>query len=443
MAAWRPRQCGRIVNHEMVVNPAAHGVIDALSAFLHHERSAVLRTWRQAVDADPTIATAATLARVQFVDHIPAVLDALTDHLVARDDGAQRRALRDERERAAEHGLQRWIHGYGYRETMREWGHLQLAVTDSLEAFAAARPPGDAAALTLARRRLAEFFVECSVESAAQHVSLQEAAAAARLSDLEQVLQEVRTLEQSRAELWREAAHDLRGNVGVVRTAAAVVGRSGAAGVSQQALSIVQRGAESLTTLLDDLIGLARLEAGREQRRLHAFDVAALVRDMGAALQPLATERRLFLKVEGPASLGVVGDRTKTERIAQNLLLNALKYTDRGGVHVRYESVSVGDVPSWRLTVHDTGPGLTGGAAAPLAEFVRSATDEEHPGGAPAPVAPAPVQPPRQNAGEGVGFTIVKRLCELLDATLELDSAPARGTTVTVTFPQRYDDARP
>lgn len=423
------------------MNSGAHPVLTALAEHLRTERRELLRSWQGAVGADPTISTAATLARVQFIDHIPAVLEALTQHLVARDVAEHRRAVDRERERAADHGLQRWMHGYGYRETMREWGHLQLCVTDAVERFATTRLPADGEALAVARRRLAEFFVECSVESAAQHVTLQEAAAAARLNDLEQVLREVRALENARAELWREAAHDLRGNVGVVRSAAAVVGQASTTDVSRQALSLVQRGAESLTKLLDDLIGLARLEAGREQRRLETFDVAALVRSMCAAMQPVALDHRLFLRVEGPPALAVVGDAVKTQRIAQNLLLNAVKYTDSGGVRVTYEDLAVGDVPSWRLTVRDTGPGITGGATAPLAEFVRAATDEEH-HAEPAPTDSGSTRTARQQAGEGVGFAIVKRLCELLDATLELESSPGQGTTVSVTFPRQYEQVR-
>lgn len=419
------------------MDSTVHGVLTALADYLRAERRELLRSWREAVDSDRTISTAATLARVQFIDHIPAVLDALTQHLVARDVGERRRALDQEREHAADHGLQRWMHGYGYRETMREWGHLQLCVTDAVEGFAATAALADTGALTVARRRVAEFFVECSVESAAQHVTLQEAAAEAQLNDLEHVLREVRALEQSRADLWREAAHDLRGNVGVVRSAAAAAGRSSPDEMPRAALSLVQRGAESLTKLLDDLIGLARLEAGREQRQLGAFDVASLVRSMCAGLQPVAVERRLFLKIEGPPVLGVVGDAVKAERIAQNLLLNALKYTDRGGVRVTYEALAVGDVPSWRLTVRDTGPGIANGVAAPLAEFVRNATDEEH-DAAPATAAPDTAHARQRDSGEGVGFAIVKRLCELLDATLELESAPGHGTTATVTFPRQY-----
>lgn len=183
-----------------------------LADHLHARREALLNDWREAVRADSEITTALTLARTQFIDHIPRILDAFERRL--RGAGEQ---TDEERKVAAEHGVDRWLHGYHYRETMREWGHLQTALANEVEAFSLAHADLDPMQLSTARRFLTELFVECMVESAAGHVRLQETEAASRLRDLEQLLANVQTLEQQRAELWHEAAHDLRGNVGAVQ----------------------------------------------------------------------------------------------------------------------------------------------------------------------------------------------------------------------------------
>jgi signal transduction histidine kinase len=167
----------------------------------------------------------------------------------------------------------------------------------------------------------------------------------------------------------------------------------------------------------------------------------------------MAKERSLSLECEGPDSLPVESDLVKLQRIVQNLLLNALKATQRGGVVVRWSVQSTGDSRRWRLSVEDTGPGFTLQSEGPLRHALKSATDEarraEAAGSAHDTHAPEAQRsaPPAAGSGpgsavlpsgEGIGLSIVKRLCELLSATLELETAPGRGTTIRIDFPLRY-----
>jgi len=111
-------------------------------------------------------------------------------------------------------------------------------------------------------------------------------------------------------------------------------------------------------------------------------------------------------------------------------------------------------VQQWLLCVQDTGPGFQAeSVASPLERALRQATAEAHESetraagdGAPASgIAPAPTLRSQSDAdtagdtaGEGIGLSIVKRLCELLDASLELETAPGAGTTFRVIFPRAY-----
>lgn len=418
----------------------------ALADHLHDRREELLHAWHTSVETDPDITTVSTLARTQFIDHIPRILDAFEQQLRAHD--TEEAAAAKVREGAAEHGIHRWLHGYHYRETMREWGHLQLCLSTEVETFALSRPDLDPRAMSLGRRLLTRLFFECMVESAAGHVHLAETEAASRLRDLEQVLADVRTLEKERAELWREAAHDLRGNVSAVHMAATALARGSVSTLRPSAAKAVERTARSLTVLLDDLVALARLEAGREHRQIIPFDVSAVVREACRTYESLAAERGLFLELSAPTLLPVDGDPVKVGRILQNLLLNALKYTERGGVRVMVRAHRVGSVPSWELCVEDTGVGMDDRASPAIAKLLRDATREantvsEESGATDSKVRALPSASPNTHReisarGEGVGLTIVKRLCELLDATIEVDTAHGRGTTFRITFPRQY-----
>ena len=204
--------------------------------------------------------------------------------------------------------------------------------------------------------------------------------------------------------------------------------------------------------MLNDLLGLARLEAGQEQREVAPFDAALLLQEICENMRPAANERGLFLDAEGPATLEVQGDRVKTYRLVQNLLINALKYTERGGVRVTWERAGSPEVERWVLCVEDTGPGLRESGAPPIAYALKEATEEAQSVNAAAEPSEASasegIHAPTLRSqsshhllanapGEGIGLSIVKRLCELLDASLELETQPGKGTTFRVIFPSR------
>jgi len=416
----------------------------ALAGHLADRRDAILQAWSAAVEADPALATASSLSRAQFHDHIPAVLDAFEARLraAAHPDDAK---AEDE---AAAHGRQRWQQGYHLREVAREWGHLHLVVLDEVERYAVSRPDAEPAAMATARRALAVLCADGVSESSAAYYDLRKAEAAGNARDLEQALAEVQEAERRAGEVWREVAHDLRGNLGVVRNATFVLGQEGLPESARaNSTALLQRSVASLHALLEDVLHLARLQAGQDPRRLAEFDAAAELADLAECLRPLAQERGLTLTADGPAPFPVEGDPVKIRRVAQNLLLNALKYTPSGGVTLAWGDSRSNDPKRWMITVADTGPGMPTGSAAPLKRALEHATEtaqEVDPAAAPAApppasAAPTPPRPGHPERGEGVGLSIVKRLCEVLDAAIELESEPGVGTTFRIVLPRAYD----
>ena len=423
--------------------------LNAVATHLRARREAILEAWRASADADPQLTTANALPRSQFNDHIPDVLDLLERKLKAWPQEPQR--LDEERKRdAAAHGLQRWHQGYRLREVTREWGHLHLALLDEIERFASARQHSSMEAMAIARRALGELCVSSVSESVSEYFQLEQLEAEGHVRDLARALNEERKLQRDRSELWRQAAHDLRGHVGAVVNATTGLSSSAAAPpVREKFLVLLQRSTSSLHMMLDDVMNLARLQAGQEHLEIKQFDAARLLRELCEEMHTQAEERDLYLEADGPAALIVEGDAVKVRRIAQNLLINALKYTRAGGVTVEWGSSKENDSDRWMFSVRDTGPGFHAGPGAPLLSALKAATLASHdidrkagvdPESADATTSPldADERAVSQQRGEGVGLSIVKRLGDLLNATIELESSAEVGTIFRVILPRRY-----
>lgn len=433
-------------------NPAREQ-LSTLAAELLERREAILEAWRAYGEIAPGRNVASSLSRAQFNDHIPAVLDGLALTLQAWPEESAPLAEKIG-EHVSEHGLQRWQQGYALSELIREWGFLQMCLAAELERYATEHPDLDSAVMPTARRLWAQLCADGVTRSATQYGELQQTESAGHVNDLSRALAALHSIEQARAEAWRVAAHDLRGSVTVVKGAATLnaSGSSLPEPIRVEVADMLTKGVSSLSDMLNDLLSLARLEAGHEQRDVATFDAAVLLRDFCTASQAAATDRGLFLKMDGPSTLLVEGDKPKVLRILQNLMLNAVKYTEEGGISVTWGLDTARDTDRWTFSVQDTGPGIDELRTAPMTQELHNATNAAEDSAAASPdrrrelppaatlaSAPAATPEPTQH-GEGVGLSIVKRLCELLDAGLELATKPGQGSTFRVILPRRYAD---
>lgn len=420
--------------------------LHALALHLDLRNSAILEAWRGKVRGDPALASGNALPRFELDDHIPALLSAYADRLRevsgaphARHAAGAHMLTRDESKEAAAHGSHRWQQGYDLHEVTRELGRLNELMTVELDAYAQSRPLSHSAA-ALARKMWAESHTQYAEESTTQYFLLQRTEAAGHVRDLEQALQAVHELERQRAELWRQIAHDLRGNIGVVANAASGLQHENVPADSRaKLLHMLERNVGTLKHFLDDVTELARLHAGQEHLRAARLDAAPLLAELCEGLQAYARERKLYLRTRGPATLPVEADAGKLRRIAQNLIINALKYTSTGGVTVSWEGGGSADPARWAFCVEDTGPGMHRGPITQVLEDVTAGEAAPAQRTGPPPTAATGTQhsgPP--NAGEGIGLSIVKRLAELLNATIEIESEPGMGTQFRVRLPQRY-----
>ena len=433
----------------------------ALAAYTAQRRGAILQAWRKAVEADPTLTSGASLPRAQLYDHIPALLLDFELRLAAggtADAANMKDAKKVQQGDAAAHGLHRWQQGFDLEEVTRELSQLNECVVVELDGYTHTHPQADPAVMAAARRIWAQQYGAAIGASTSQYFRLQQLEANSHVRDLEQAIEALRELEQQRAQLWQQAAHDLRGNLGVVANATAGLASANASELARaKFLRLLDRNVSALRHLLNDVTGLARLQGGQEHRMAERMDAASVLRDVCEGLQAYAQERGLFVRCNGPEALWVEGDPVKTRRITQNLVINAIKYTRQGGVTVSWGDSERGDAERWFVQVQDTGPGFHAGPGSQLAGALEVATDQAkqmstdatqgeitHADGELAETSQNERHDPRavhQNEGEGLGLSIVKRLCELLDATLEVESAINVGTTFRILLPRRYAES--
>lgn len=422
----------------------------ALSDHFAARRESILLAWRKADRADPDQTTGRSLTLGQFLDHIPEMLDAFENRLRSRPGGAEAKAADvDKKDEGVKHGLHRWQQGYRLQELINECGHLQLCLYHELGRIAAEHPELKSDTLTEAQRQIMALVNDTISESAGQYERMQQAEAAGHVGDLRGALASVNAIEQHRSTLLHQAVHDLKNDVLGVSLAATLLDRPAMAETARaESTSYLKQAVQGLNTMLEELMQLARLQAGQETRKIAPFDAAVLLTELGAAHQPQALENRLFLSAEGPTQMPVEGDVEKTRRLAKNLLGNALKYTPSGSVSVTWGE----EKESWWLMVKDTGPGMLSASGTPLVTGLQEATasakesddkatasegEASHVLQAPWD-ANSPATPSLHQPGEGIGLSIVKRLCELLDASIEIASSAETGTTFRVVFPLRY-----
>ena len=418
----------------------------ALAEYLSQRREAILLSWQRAIKRDPQLSDGDALPRAELYDHIPALLGAFERGLRQFAATQGDAGLTAGQESGAAHGLQRWQQGYDLREVARELGKLNECVVLELDQYTKANPNASLDAMIHARQIWATLCSTGIEESVSQYFSLQQREAVGHVRDLEQAMEQIREIEQQRGDLWQQAAHDLRGNLGVVANVTVGLTRHGHSDSSRENfVRILMRNVTSLHQLLDDVTSLARLQAGREKRHIEPLDVTTILEPLCEGLRPLAEQRGLYIRCEGPTGFATDGDAVKIRRIAQNLILNAVKYTRHGGVTVTWGDSTSDDPKRWVVCISDTGPGFHTASGAPIAGALEATpasepmtSQQREAGGGNPPVGSADTRTLRGEPGEGIGLSIVKRLCDMLDATIEMQSVPEVGTTFRILFPRGY-----
>jgi GAF domain-containing protein/CheY-like chemotaxis protein len=185
-------------------------------------------------------------------------------------------------------------------------------------------------------------------------------------------------------------------------------------------LQRINAAGKHLLELINAVLDLSKIEAGKMELYLETFEVAPLVRDVAAVLEPLAQKNANRLEVACGPDVGTMrADLTKLRQALFNLLSNACKFTERGVVslEVTREPRADGDVLTF--AVRDTGIGMTPEQMGRLFEEF----------------AQVDASTTRRFGGTGLGLALSRRLCRMMGGDITVGSEPGRGSTFTIRLP--------
>lgn len=184
----------------------------------------------------------------------------------------------------------------------------------------------------------------------------------------------------------------------------------------QDALITMIRSNQNLLTMVNTLLEVYRYEAGRKTLVFSPVNFLELTDEVIKELSPIALDKGLDLKFEPDSDdVMIKGDRLELYRILTNLIGNAIKFTDEGSVIVRLSKTMHQSVPSVKLEVQDTGPGISGEEQADLFE---SFIPGKH-----------------KRAGSGLGLHLTRRIAQAHNGSIQVNSTVGKGSTFKVYLP--------
>jgi len=181
-------------------------------------------------------------------------------------------------------------------------------------------------------------------------------------------------------------------------------------------LATIRESGWSLLTLLNDILDLTRVESGKLGLEQSPFDLPNLIDRLASLHGPNARSKGVELTIHLTQGLGTqrLGDETRVMQVLHNLIGNAIKFTEQGTVSL---SVVASDPQELRFTISDTGIGMS----QEQVDRIFNEFEQAEAGTA------------RRYGGSGLGMTIVRKLLELMDGEIRIESTPGKGTVVEIT----------
>ncbi len=211
--------------------------------------------------------------------------------------------------------------------------------------------------------------------------------------------------------------HELRNPLSPIFVALELMEQSESRETSSKCIKVIERQMRHLTRIVDDLLDVSRVTSGRIVLQQRPLELTQLVRRCLQSLEQAMTSRRLHLTVTDDGPLTVDGDAVRLEQVAMNLILNAIKYTPRGG-NLRVSLAREGDAAVVRF--HDDGAGISQEMLPRIFDLFVQADQTLD----------------RSMGGMGVGLTLVRSLVALHDGKVEaMSDGPGTGSEFVVRLP--------
>jgi signal transduction histidine kinase/CheY-like chemotaxis protein/HAMP domain-containing protein len=272
---------------------------------------------------------------------------------------------------------------------------------------------------------LAENLDQQNRELDAQKNELNAQAVELNQQNVELEAQKIQLSEASRQKtsFISNMSHELRTPLNSVIALSGVLNRRLAGQIPEEEysyLGVIERNGKQLLALINDILDLSRIEAGREEIEVSLFDINNLVAEVVSIISPLARQKNIeLLQHSGPGFSPMLNDIVKCRRILQNLVSNAVKFTDSGRVEISTQQKG----GKFQIAVRDTGIGISQEHLPHIFDEFRQADGSTS----------------RRFGGTGLGLAIAKKYAQLLGGSISVKSVPGEGSVFTLSLPLRLE----
>jgi PAS domain S-box-containing protein len=274
----------------------------------------------------------------------------------------------------------------------------------------------DVTELVTAEREREELLVELR-----EHQEHLEAQVASRTTELRAAKEVAESASRAKSTFLANMSHEIRTPMNAILGYAQLLGRDQQLGDEQKKkIDVIRNSGSHLLTLINDILEMSKIEAGRTTVKYEAFNPGELLNQVRSMFRELVEEKGLALSFEGVNTLpaGLSGDPGKIRQVLINLLSNAVKFTERGGITVRAGVQSMGARESLlvAIAVEDTGIGIEPENLGRIFD----AFDQADAG--------------TRVTGTGLGLTISRNFARLMNGDLVVVSRPGQGSVFTFSF---------